>query len=49
MQDGIIFIWVEKEYIMDVCKFLEGQEFYYVENMCWVMLDETMKEGKFNS
>jgi hypothetical protein len=24
MQDGILFIWVEKEYIMDVCKFLEG-------------------------
>jgi hypothetical protein len=23
MQDGILFIWVEKEYIMDVCKFLE--------------------------
>lgn len=43
MQDGILFIWVEKEYIMDVCKFLEGQEFYYVENMCWVMLDENMK------
>lgn len=46
MQDGILFIWVEKEYIMDVCKFLEGQEFFYVENMCWVMLDESMREGK---
>lgn len=45
MQDGILFIWVEKEYIMDVVMFLEGQEFYYVENMCWVMLDESMKEG----
>lgn len=48
MQDGILFIWVEKEYIMDVCKFLEGQDFYYVENMCWVMLDENMKAGKIN-
>lgn len=47
MQDGILFIWVEKEYIMEVCKFLEGQEFYYVENMCWVMLNEEMREGKF--
>ena len=45
MQDGILFIWVEKEYIMDVVMFLEGQEFYYVENMCWVMLNESMKEG----
>lgn len=49
MQDGIIFIWVEKEYIMDVCRFLEAQEFYYVENMCWVMLDENMKEGTYSS
>lgn len=49
MQDGILFIWVEKEYIMEVCKFLEGQEFYYVENMCWVMLNEEMREGKFTS
>ncbi len=45
MQDGILFIWVEKEYIMDVVMFLEGQDFYYVENMCWVMLDESMKDG----
>lgn len=48
MQDGILFVWVEKEYIMDVCKFLENQEFYYVENVCWIMLDETMREGKKN-
>lgn len=46
MQDGILFIWVEKEYIMEVANFLEEQDFYYVENMCWVMLDETMKDGK---
>lgn len=24
MVDGILFIWVEKEYIMEVCKFLEN-------------------------
>jgi hypothetical protein len=45
MTDGILFIWVEKEYIMDVVEFLEKQEFFYVENMCWVMLNEDMKEG----
>jgi hypothetical protein len=49
MTDGILFIWVEKEYIMDVVRFLEDQEFYYVENMCWVMLDETMREGTYCS
>eukprot|EP00347_Sterkiella_histriomuscorum_P002955 403366155 len=42
--DGILFIWVEKEYIMDVCKFLEDQNFFYIENMCWIMLDENMRE-----
>ena len=46
MLDGILFIWVEKEYIFDVVKFLEDQKFYYVENMCWVMLDKQMKKGK---
>ena len=34
MQDGILFIWVEKEYVIEVCTFLENQQFYYVENMC---------------
>ena len=48
MQDGILFIWVEKEYVMEVVKFLESQEFYYVENMCWVMLNEEMREGKIH-
>lgn len=47
MQDGMLFVWVEKEYIMDVCRYLEKQNFFYVENMCWVMLDSTMKEGTF--
>jgi hypothetical protein len=46
MKEGILFVWVEKEYIMDVCKFFELQKFFYVENMCWVMLDETMKKGR---
>ncbi len=43
MQDGMLFVWVEKEYIRDVCVFFEDQGFYYVENMVWVMLDETMR------
>lgn len=45
MQDGMLFVWVEKEYIRDVCIFFEDQGFYYVENMVWVMLDEAMKKG----
>lgn len=23
MSDGLLFVWVEKEYIFDVCKYLE--------------------------
>jgi hypothetical protein len=49
MQDGILFIWVEKEYVMEVCKVLEEQQFFYVENMCWVMLDESMKDGRLRN
>jgi hypothetical protein len=46
MQDGMLFVWVEKENIRDVCEFFEEQGFYYVENMVWVMLDLKMKQGK---
>ena len=39
MKDGLVFIWVEKEIISDLIKFFEGQDFVYVENVCYVMLD----------
>ena len=47
MDDGMIFVWVEKEYMMDVVLFFEEQNFYYVENMVWIMLDRKMKKGEF--
>ena len=43
MKDGLLFIWVEKEYISDIIKCLEDQDFFYVENVCYVMLDQTKK------
>lgn len=43
MKDGLLFIWVEKEYISDIIKCLEEQDFFYVENVCYVMLDQTKK------
>lgn len=46
MKDGLIFIWVEKELVHDVIKFMEDQAFFYVENVCYVMLDQTQKAGK---
>lgn len=49
MKDGMLFVWVEKENIRDVCEFFEEQNFYYVENMVWVMLDESMKNGNYSN
>ena len=39
LKDGLIFIWVEKEIISDVIKFMESQDIQYVENVCYIMLD----------
>ena len=40
MKDGILFIWVEKEFTNDVIVFFECQGFAYVENLCYVMLNK---------
>lgn len=47
MKDGLLFIWVEKEIIFELIKHFEDQGFFYVENVCYIMLDQTKKEGKF--
>lgn len=39
MRDGILFIWVEKELILEIIDFLGEQKFEYIENLCYVMLD----------
>ena len=44
MKDGLLFIWVEKEIISRVVDLLEEQDFYYVENMCFIMLDQNKRE-----
>lgn len=49
MIDGLVFIWVEKEIISEVIKHFETQDMQYVENVCWVMLDETKRKCKFIS
>lgn len=46
MIDGLVFIWVEKEIIRPIIKILEKQDLIYVENVCWVMLDESKRKGK---
>lgn len=44
MMDGLVFIWVEKEIISPVIHILEKQDLIYVENVCWVMLDEEKRQ-----
>lgn len=46
MKDGMIFIWVEKEFISAIIKHLESQGFQYVENVCYVMLNRAMQQCK---
>ena len=41
--DGLVFVWVEKEIISPVINILEKQDLIYVENICWVMLDEAKR------
>lgn len=39
MVDGMIFIWVEKEFIYEIVKHLESMGFVYVENVCYIGLN----------
>ena len=43
--DGLVFVWIEKEIISQVITILEKQDLIYVENVCWIMLDETKRKG----
>jgi hypothetical protein len=47
MKDGLVFIWVEKEIISEVIKHMESMDFYYVENVCYIMLDQNKKKSKY--
>jgi hypothetical protein len=38
MKEGIIFIWVEKDYLSEVLQFFEDQDIKYVENLVWAKL-----------
>jgi len=48
MVDGLVFVWVEKEIISQMIRLMEKQDLTYVENVCWVMLDETKRKGKIS-
>jgi len=44
VQEGIIFVWVEKEIMSEVLVHMDFQGFNYIENVCWVHLDKSRKE-----
>jgi len=47
MKNGLMFVWAEKEIMQELFHVLEEQyKMYYIENMTWVMLDESKVEGK---
>lgn len=46
MKDGLVFIWVPKGQKSQVIKLFEEQDFTYVENVCFVMMDESAKDCK---
>ena len=46
LSNGIVFIWIEKEYIMPVIKHFEKQDLNYIENVCWVQLDRDKKKDQ---
>jgi hypothetical protein len=49
MIDGLVFVWIEKEIILPIIKIMEKQDLTYVENVCWVMLDESKRKCKILS
>ena len=48
MVDGLVFVWIEKEILSQMIRIMEKQDLTYVENVCWVMLDETKRKGKLS-
>ena len=43
----MLFCWIEKEILSDFIEFWESQKFYFVESVCWVMLDPDRLPGMF--
>ena len=44
LSNGIVFIWVEKEYIYDIVKHFEDQNLLYIESITWVMMDKEREQ-----
>ena len=49
LSNGMLFCWIEKEILADFIEFWESQKFYFVESVCWVMLDPDRLPGMFRA
>jgi hypothetical protein len=44
VKDGIIMMWIEKNYFVEMLKGFEQSGLSYVENLTWVTLDKERKD-----
>ena len=49
VNNGILFIWSEKELINDIIKILEIKNFVYIENFAVILINPKLLESKKNS
>lgn len=47
LKDGMVFIWVEKEFINEIIEYFDELKLIYVENVCYIMIDKQMEEGEY--
>jgi DNA modification methylase len=46
MNEGLIFIWVERDLLSDVINYFENIGIKYVENIIWIKLNPTFQQSK---
>lgn len=46
MNEGLIFIWVERDLLSEVIEFFENKGIKYVENLIWIKLNPKNKGSK---
>ena len=39
MKEGLVFIWVERDFMSEVIDFFEDKGIKYVENLIWIKLN----------
>ena len=45
MEEGLIFVWSEKEHLSNIIDHFEAKGIKYVENLIWIILDPAKKSN----